>query len=156
MLFKDLKQGQTIYAIDRKNAEYIEGRVEETPSLPHYDNRQPTMTVDVKLSLKGEQRVYSIPENLSVTYAGDLCIATDQKDLISIVKDMEKKADEAIADYPRQKEVKDKCKKLALDLDPSLKARMESEDRLNRLEEKQEKMYGLLERFLQANETKKE
>lgn len=148
MLFKDLKQGQLVHILDRKSAEYMTGKVVETPSLPHYDNRQPTMTVDVNIDIKGEKRVYAIPENLAVTYAGDLCIATEQKDLLNEVEQIEAKADEAIADYPRQQKVKEKCRQLVLDLNPSLKTQQANEARLNRLEQGQEKLLGMLERFM--------
>lgn len=153
ILFKDLKQGQIVHVLDRKTADYMTGKVEETPSLPHYDNRQPAMSVDVKINIKGDSRIYAIPENLSVTYAGDLCIATEQTDLVQVVDDIEKKADEAIADYPRQKEVKEKCKHLALELNPTKKAQIENEERLNRIEQQQDKMFNMLEMFMQNHKS---
>lgn len=127
MLFKDLKQGQQVYVLDRKLAEYYTGTVEDTPSLPHYDPRQPIMMVDIRMNIKGESRVYSIPENQSLTYTGELCISVEQRDLIPIVKEIELKADEALADYARQKKVKERCKSLILELNPELKEKRQND-----------------------------
>lgn len=152
-LFKDLKQGEAVHVLDRKSAEYFVGTVEDTPSLPHYDSRLLVTTVDVRLNIKGDSRVYSIPENLSVTYSNDLCIATDQHDLIAIVDEIAAKADEAIANYPHQLEVRDKCKALALELNPERKAKQENEERMTRMEERQDKMFAMLEDFMRKNST---
>lgn len=147
-LFKELKKGETVHILDRKSAEYILGEVEDAPSLPHYDARQPTMAVDVKIRIKDNVRTYTIPENLSVTYASDLCIATEQSDLLVEVTSLLKKAEDSIENYPRQVEIRDRCKALMEDLNPTLKAQRENDERFKKLEEGQSELASLLKQLI--------
>ena len=91
MFFKDIKPNYPVYIFDKQTLEYIQGKVTSV-SLPRMqqmsngNNIMPSinsplnggvsnnamMVVDVTIDAGGRSATYSIPENLSVTYAGNL------------------------------------------------------------------------------------
>lgn len=150
LLFKDAKQGQTIYLLNRETAEYTTGTILSTPTFPHYEPGHPTMVVDVKIKVGEKELTYSIPENLSVTYGGDWCIATDQHDLLTELDAIEAASDKAIADYDRHKERKQKCASLRPVLNPELKEKQQTEERLTRIETGMENLSTMFQQFLQT------
>ena len=44
------------------------------------------MVIDVTIESNGKTATYTIPENLSVTYAGDIVLSTDKQGLIAALK----------------------------------------------------------------------
>lgn len=61
---------------------------------------------------------YSIPENLSVTYAGDVVLSTDKQGLMAEVEQMKNTAEKILESVPKQKEVVDKTTVLLSELNP--------------------------------------
>ena len=138
--------------LNRDTAEYTTGTIVSTPSYPHYEPGHPTMVVDMRIKVGEIERPYSIPENLSVTYAGDWCIATDQRDLLAELDLMEQASDKGIADYERHKARKQKCIDLRPLLSPELKERKETDERIGRLETGMENLTAMFQQFIQHNQ----
>ena len=134
MLFKELRAGQTVHMLNRMTAECKTGTVEENPSGPHYVPTQPTMMVDVTISTDGIRRTYTIPENLSVTYAEQWCICTDQADMKRELEGMQAALQKHISETPGKEKLLEKVKEKLLELNPQAKREQEYEDRLARLE----------------------
>lgn len=103
---------------------------------------------DIAIRTDGEEKTYSIPENLALTYAGDWCLATEQHDLLREVEALDAQAEKQIADVPRLEEIREKCKKLKLDLNPQLKQQQETEQRFGRLEKNMEELSTMFKTFL--------
>lgn len=148
ILFKDTKEGQNIYMFNRQTAEFMVGSVSSAPTLPHYVPNQAVLMTDISIKSEGSTKNYSIPENLTVTYAGDWCLATEQQDLLREVEALEIQAEKQINDVPRLEEVREKCKKLKLDLNPQLRQHQETEERLNRMEKNMEDITSMFKTFM--------
>lgn len=151
LLFKDTKEGQNVYMFNRKSAEYKVGSVSSAPSLPHYVQNSAVLMTDVIIKVEGSEKTYSIPENLSLTYAGDWCLATEQHDLLREVEALDAQAEKQIADVPRLEEVRERCKQLKLDLNPQLKAQEETEKRFSRLESNVSELTSMMKTFMKKN-----
>lgn len=153
ILFKDSKAGQNIYMFSRQNADFKVGCVSSAPSIPHYVPNQAVLMTDIAIKVDGEEKTYSIPENLALTYAGDWCIATDQQDLLREVEALDAQAEKQIADLPRLEEIREKCKQLKLDLNPQLKQQQLTEERFNRIESNMADLTSMFKTFMKKQNT---
>ena len=54
---------------------------------------------DVTIEVEGKQTIYTIPEHLGVTFAGETVLATDKADLLPEVGKLVNEADEIIKAY---------------------------------------------------------
>lgn len=132
----------------RHDADFKSGTVVTQPSVPHYSPNQPVFMVDVCIKLDDVEKTYSIPENLSLTYAGDWCIATECQDLLREVELLDQQAEKSINDVPRLEEIRERCAKLKLDLNPSLKERKENDERIARLESSVTRLTDMFAKFM--------
>ena len=95
--------------------------------FPHMDmNNKPQlgqsqMVVDVTIESEGKTATYTIPENLSVTYAGDIVLSTDKQGLLCEIEAMKNSAEKVLESVPRQREIIDKATTLLADLNPIYK-----------------------------------
>lgn len=75
MLFKDIKQNYPVYILNKQDLSLIQGKAVQVP-FPRIEMNQKTgkteMVIDITIEANGKTATYIIPENLSVTYAGDL------------------------------------------------------------------------------------
>lgn len=53
--------------------------------------------VDVSIEINGSTRPYAIPDDLVVTYAGNLVLATDKSSLICEIEAMKNAAEQILA-----------------------------------------------------------
>lgn len=150
VLFKDAKEGQTIYLFNRNDADYKTGVVSAVPTAPHYVPGQAVLMTDVSIMVEDSEKVYSIPENLSLTYAGDWCLATEQQDLLREIESLDAKAEKTINDVPRLEQIREKCKKLKLDLNPQLKAQIDNERRFEKLENNIGELSSMFKEFMRT------
>lgn len=150
-LFKNAKVGQLIHILDRKTAQYYTGKVEQPVGAPHFDASNPTLMVDVVINVDGQTRTYSIPENLSATYAGDWCLSTDTSDLLSELDQMEIQGEKTLQDVPRIEKMLEAIKERKLQLNPSLKEKKEQDDRMMKLENSVQNLTDMFRKFMKAN-----
>lgn len=83
MLFKDLKQGYSVYMFDRNNIEVHTVQV-VTVSTPHMDkyNNQFDMVVDVAVLDAGKTQTYTFKDSNEVGYTGQLMITPNKECVI--------------------------------------------------------------------------
>lgn len=83
MLFKDLKQGCSVYMFDRNNIEVHTVQV-VTVSTPHMDkyNNQFDMVVDVAVLDAGKTQTYTFKDSNEVGYTGQLMITPNKECVI--------------------------------------------------------------------------
>lgn len=83
MLFKDLKQGCSVYRFDRNNIEVHTVQV-VTVSTPHMDkyNNQFDMVVDVAVLDAGKTQTYTFKDSNEVGYTGQLMITPNKECVI--------------------------------------------------------------------------
>ncbi len=137
----------------RHDADFKSGTVVTQPSVPHYSPNQPVFMVDVCIKVDDVEKTYTIPENLSVTYAGDWCIATERQDLLREVELLDQQAETSINDVPRLEEIRNRCAKLKLELNPALKEKQENEERLAKLEDNMSRLTDMFAKFMNNQNT---
>lgn len=93
---------------------------------------------------------YSIPENLSVTYAGDVVLSTDKQGLMAEVEQMKNTAEKILESVPKQKEVVDKTTVLLSELNPVYKEKKETEQRFSKIEESISRMESTVNNFINS------
>lgn len=152
LLFKNAKVGQVIHFMDRKTADYYTGKVEQPVSAPHFEPNNPTLMVDVVVSVDGQCKTFSIPENLSATYAGELILATDTSDLLTELDQMQLQGEKDLQEVPRIEKMLKAIKERKMQLNPALKQQQEQDRRMERLESSVESLAEMFKKFM-SNKT---
>lgn len=153
MAFKDIKQGYSVYMLDKQNMTITEGKV-ITVGFPHVDinsKQQPgisQMVVDITIESNSKTATYSIPENLSITYAGDIVLSVDKQGLQYEVQSMKTQAEKIIKSVPKQREIVDKATTLLSDLNPAYKEKKENDQRFSRIEDSINKLENTVTNFI--------
>lgn len=114
-----------------------QGRV--TATSPHVNNTYNTMAAgqmmrDIAIEVEGKNATYTIPENLSVTFAGSIVLATSQQGLSSEIERMKSEAEQALAMMEHHKIVIDRSSGLLAELNPHVREKMENERRFKSIE----------------------
>ena len=141
MTFKDIKENNVVYILDKNNLQVIKAKVKNSP-IPKIDMNKPnlglsnsSLVVDLDLEINGKVTQYTIPESLEVTYTSTgLVLATESSKLISEVEAMAKEANDTLAKEAYFKKVLEKSSSLLAELNPQLKERQETDRRLNLME----------------------
>ena len=154
MTFKDIKENNVVYILDKNNLQVIKAKVKNSP-IPKIDMNKPnlglsnsSLVVDLDLEINGKVTQYTIPESLEVTYTSTgLVLATESSKLISEVEAMAKEAKDTLAKEVYFKKVLEKSSSLLAELNPQLKERQETDRRLNLLEDKLSKVLTAVEKL---------
>lgn len=148
MLFKDIKQNYPVYILDKQEFCIIQGKATAV-SFPRVEINQKTgrseMVVDVTVEANGKTATYAIPENLSVTYAGNIVLSTDKQGLTGEVEAMVASADQVIASVTHAQKIKDKAPTILADLNPAYREKQETEQRFGKIEGSISEMKGLMQ-----------
>ena len=137
MIFKDIKQNYPVFMLDKQALTITQGKAIAVafPRLDLNKNAAVTqMVVDVTIEAEGKTATYTIPENLSVTYAGNLVLSTDRQGLVNEVEAMKTAAEQALSSMGRQKEILAKSSALLAELNPAFKEKQETEKRFGQIE----------------------
>lgn len=154
MTFKDIKENNVVYILDKNNLQVIKAKVKNSP-IPKIDMNKPnlglsnsSLVVDLDLEINGKVTQYTIPESLEVTYTSTgLVLATESSKLIPEVEAMAKEAKDTLAKEAYFKKVLEKSSGLLAELNPQLKERQETDRRLNLLEDKLSKVLTAVEKL---------
>lgn len=137
MIFKDIKQNYPVFMLDKQALTITQGKAIAV-AFPRLDLNKNTavtqMVVDVTIEAEGKTATYTIPENLSVTYAGNLVLSTDRQGLVNEVEAMKTAAEQALSSMERQKEILAKSSALLAELNPAFKEKQETEKRFGQIE----------------------
>ena len=137
MTYRDTKINDTIYILDKDKMVLQQGRV--TATSPHVNNTYNTMAAgqmmrDIAIEVDGKNATYTIPENLSVTFAGSIVLATSQQGLSSEIERMKSEAEQALAMMEHHKMVIDRSSGLLAELNPHVREKLENERRFKSIE----------------------
>lgn len=138
MEFKNIQRNHPVYLLDKSKVEVKEGKVVE--DQPHLNTGIATISGsgqpmrDVTIEVDGTKVLYTIPEQLKITFAGDLVLATDKADLLPEVGKLVNEAEEIIKAYEPSKERKQRGEELLATLNPAIKEKQETERRFKALE----------------------
>lgn len=156
MLFKDLKINYPVYALRKDNdvMKAIQGKVVSV-SAPHVENIRPgqmstsQLVVDVTIDLDGERNTYSIPEMLSVTYAGNsLVLSVDRDGILREIEAMKAQSEEALRSVDKHKKILDDCTSILSDWNPAFKDKKEADERFNKIEESVSNLTEMFSKFM--------
>lgn len=153
MYFKDLKQNYPVYILDKQTLTLTQGkavavgfpRMEMNPAAG-----KSGMVVDVSIVADGKTANYVIPENLSVTYAGNLVLSVDRQGLAGEVESMKVTAEQAIASVEQQKQILEKSTTLLAELNPTCREKQETEQRFSKIEASMGELKDMLSRLLNS------
>ena len=154
MTFKDIKENNVVYILDKNNLQVIKAKVKNSP-IPKIDMNKPnlglsnsSLVVDLDLEINGKVTQYTIPESLEVTYTSTgLVLATESSKLIPEVESMAKEANDTLAKEAYFKKGLEKSSSLLAEINPQLKERQETDRRLNLLEDKLSKVLTAVEKL---------
>lgn len=155
MAFKDVKQSYSVYILNKQDLTITDGKVVSV-GFPHMDlNNKPQlgqsqMVVDVTIESSGKTATYTIPENLSVTYAGDIVLSTDKQGLACEVEAMKNSAEKILESVPRQKEIIDKSTAILAELNPVYKEKKENEQRFAKMESSISRLENTVNNFINS------
>lgn len=151
MLFKDIKQNYPVFILDKQNLSLVQGKVVSV-SFPRMDINPKTgksdTVVDVTIEANGKTATYAIPENMSVTYAGNTVLSTDKSGLVNEIEAMKSSAEQVLASVDHQKEILEKASSLLAELNPVYRERQENEMRFNKMEESIAKLQQMMTDFI--------
>ena len=157
MLFKDVKQNYPVYILDKQELTFSQGKVMSV-GFPRMDvmskpvnpiNTQ--MVIDVTVENGGKSATYTIPEGLSITYAGNIVLSTDKEGLIREIDAMKNSAESIINSMDKQKQILDKSNKLLSELNPAFKEKQEVDSRFANIENSINEMKEMFNKFLNKN-----
>lgn len=143
MQFKDIKQGQPVFILNKSEMTISQGKV--INNVYHIDSNnnygssvftQQSNTIyrDVTIEIGGKSSVYVIPELLETTKAGNIVLSTSSEALIKEVNTICNDAKEKLANRDYYQMVVDKTPELLVTLNPALKKEQETETRLKAVE----------------------
>ena len=155
MQFKDIKQNYTLFILDKQEFKVYPGKVIGA-SFPRLEMNPKTnrseMVVDITVEANGKTATYAIPENLSVSYAGNIILATDKQGLVPEVEAMVANADQIISSVPYAKRIKDEAPAVLAELNPAYREKQETEQRLGKIEGSIAEMQKMMENFIKKFE----
>ena len=140
MLFKDLKIGYQVYLLHKgSNIKVGVGKVTAmSPSrFPQTQERFQTMqmVVDITIEEDGENKTYTTPDSLSVTYAGnELVIATERDGILKEVESIKSLNEDELGKTDARRQIVAECSKILTEWNPIFKEKRETEERFSKLE----------------------
>ena len=158
MIFRDIKQGYPVYIFNKQELTISQGKV-ASAGFPRLDTNpmsgKTEMVIDITVDDgSGKTGSYVIPEGLSVTYAGNLVLATEKAALAGEVEAMKSSAEQALASVDRQREILDKATALLSDLNPAYRERQETEKRFCGIENSVNELKDMFRSYIEKQEHK--
>lgn len=148
-LFKNLKQNNTVYILDKNDFSVKHGTVTVDPvtqvQTNKLTNKSEVMT-DLTVTTDGKTVIYSIPDNSTLTTAGSLILATTEQELCSEVDRLLNASKQYFQDEPFHKRVLEKAPAAMLDLNPALREKMEQEQRMSEMTKSYNDMQELVKK----------
>lgn len=142
MQFKDVKQGQPVFILDKLEMKINQGKV--VNNVYHVDSnnnfgsvftqQNNTMCRDITIESNGKSNIYVISELLEIAKAGNLVLSTSSEALTKEINDICDDAKEKLANREYYQMIVDKTPDLLVTLNPSLKKEQETETRLKAVE----------------------
>ena len=124
MLFKDIKSGYPVYFLNRESITAYQGKVVSV-SVPRYDMQvvnksNAPLVVDITIDANGQTKTYTISENATITYAGNIVLSTER---------------DGIAQEAKNHEDLEKINSLLEDWNPALAEKRKQDERINTIEQ---------------------
>lgn len=149
--FKDIQSNHPVFILNKQDLTVTQGKVINA-AFARVDNSNgmPQMVRDIDIEMNGKIATYSIPENLSITYAnkGDVVIATERTGLANEITAMRNTAKQVLESVDRHKAVIEKADALLADLDPAFKEKAEHDKKLSQMEKELKDLKDMMSNFI--------
>ena len=149
MIFRDLKAGFPIYLFDRASRKFKQGKVTSNPCPDFENGKQNVMAAmhgmpnygakNVKVNVQtddGKLYVYSVVDTEQTAYSDTLVISCSKENIINEVNALKNQANDILGKMPDFEQTVKDCDKLLSELDTSFRDKLETNERLDRLESK--------------------
>lgn len=153
MQFRDVQPNYPVFILDKQELTVKQGKV-VTKGFPHPDLTSitsPSKTfIDFGIELDGKTAVYTIPDDLSVTYAGNLVLSPDKTNIINEIEAIKNTAEQIINSVDAQKEKYEKASALLAELNPVYRDKKETENRLTKLEGSIDDIKSMMSKLMES------
>ena len=154
MLFKDMKPGYPVYLLDKETIKTATGKIVNV-GQPHFPNpmagnlsQTTQMLVDVTVESDRQTRTYSIPDTLSVTYAGTLVLSTDREGILRDVEAMKSRSEEVLKEVEKHRYTITECDKILEEWNPAFAEKKRQDERISGLESEVKGLGSMLREFI--------
>lgn len=155
MTFKELKQGYSVYILDKENMCVRNGKVVNV-STPHIDKKGydlgVTLVVDVDLDINGVVATYTFKEDTETGYANQTVITTDKQNIIREVDAIKSQSEEALSQVDIHKDRLQKCNDILVEFNPAIKEKQAIDERFGKLENSMDELKSMISGLLTKNE----
>lgn len=135
MIFKDIKIQSTVQILDPKTLAHYTGKVTDIKPSKVNSSVPGGFMLDFTVEYNGVIQVFSIPDHLKVTYAGNnLILSVDKANLLPELDKIIYDGEQTLNNIDSIKSGIEKAKNLKMEWDPSFKEKQQTEERLSRLE----------------------
>lgn len=160
-MFSGLRQNSTLYILDRKEKPTLKigqviGVSNPTPKYGQFGSQIGSSvtfdtTVDISVNVDGEVLKFEqIPSSLSIANCKDFVISESREDMCNEVESMLQNSKSVIESVDRHKCILSCCDDILSILNPQIAKDRETEERMNKLENKLEGMESKISRMYDA------
>lgn len=155
MTFKELKQGYSVYILDKDQMCVKQGKVVSV-SAPHIDKKGfdlgVALVVDVVLDIDGAVATYTFKEDTETGYVQSTVITTDKSNIVREVDAIKSQSEEALSQVDTLKDRLQKCNEILVDLNPAIKEKQAIDERFGKLENSMDELKSMISGLLIKHE----
>jgi hypothetical protein len=141
MMFRELKAGYSVYSFNKESMEQKQVKVVSVgspyvePSKPGQLSQGMSRMVDVVVDEGGRNHIYAIPENASVTFAGETVLSCDAEGVLREVRAVKSHSEGVLSSMGTHKERIARCETIIAELDTAYKEKRAMDSRLTLVED---------------------
>lgn len=152
MQFKDIQQNYPVFIFNKAELKVYQGKV-VNKGFPYPDRNnlaQAKSVIDFTIEVDGKTAVYTIPDDLSITYANNLVLSPDKASIINEVEALKGSSEQILSSVDRHKEIVEKTSALLAQLNPAYRDKKETDSRLSTLEASVKDIKGMIEKLVNS------
>lgn len=158
MTFKDIRQGYTIFVLDREDGMVARTGKATAVGAPHFPQmpggvpgmmQTAGMVVDVTVEVDGIAKTYSVPEGSTVASAGMTTLCADRDSMLREVDAAKTASEDAIKTMARHEKVKADCVRILEEWNPDFAEKKRQDERIVSIETQMKDVHGMLQEIMQ-------
>lgn len=155
MTFKELKQGYSIFILDKDEMRVKNAKVVSV-SAPHIDKQGfemgVSLVVDVVLDVEGAVATYTFKEDTETGYVKQTVITTDKSNVIREVEVIKSQSEEVLSQVDMHRDRLQKCNDILVEFNPAIKEKKAIDERFGKLESSMDELKTMLSGLLTKHE----
>lgn len=154
MTFKELKQGYSVYILNKDDMSVKYAKVVNVSS-PHIDKNGfdlgAALVVDVVLDTNGAIATYTFKEDTEIGYVQQTVITTDKQNVIREVEAIKSQSEELLSQVDTHKSRLQKCNDILVEFNPAIKEKRAIDERFVKLEGSIDEIKHMLSNIITPN-----